>query len=89
MGKQSENISADEKVAKQAIAALALFGLTEALRDPPSQAIFNEAWRIIFTDSDELKKIATLLEEDVEILQKNTHAYLNKMGVCCEKKNYH
>lgn len=89
MCKEPVNIPVDEKAAKQAFAALALFALTEALRDPPSQAILNAAWAVIFTDSDELKKIAALLEMDVEILRENTRAYLQKMGVCCEKKKCH
>jgi hypothetical protein len=88
MNDKPGNIPAAEKAAKQAIASLALFGLTEALIDPPSKAIFDAAWRVVFTpDSDALQKIAAMLDVDLEILQKNTRAYLVQMGVCAAEKN--
>lgn len=74
--------------ARKGVAAIALFGLTSALIEPPSLPIFTEAQRIIFAESDEFKKIADLLSMDVSILRKNVFHYLEKNGVRCEGKNY-
>lgn len=80
MNNESGNISA---------AQMALVGLIVALLDPPGVAIFAEAWRIVFSDSVELKRIAAIIEIDFETLQKNTRDYLNAKGFQTEKTNYH
>jgi hypothetical protein len=72
--------------AKKATAALALFGLCEEVIKPSCPVAFAEAWRIISTESVELKKIATLFEMDLPILQKNIFAYLRFRGFCVKGK---
>lgn len=61
---------------KKTMAELALFGLTETVIDPPSLSLLTEAQRILFTESDELKKIALLLGMDWRTLQGNVFRYL-------------
>jgi len=73
------------KLERKTIATLALFGLTEALLDPPCRKVFLEAHRIIFdVESVELKKIAALLKIDTAVLQKNTFSYLTRAGFSCD-----
>lgn len=72
------------KPEKTAIATLALFGLTEALLDPPGDKIFLEAYRIIFdVTSDEMKQLAALLEVDPTELQNQIFAHLERAGFPC------
>ena len=65
---------------KKAMAVLALFGLTESVIDPPSLAVLTESQRILFTESDELKIIASLLGKDWRTLQGNVFRYLKSFG---------
>jgi hypothetical protein len=71
--------------AKKATAALALFGLCEEVIKPSCPVAFVEAWRIVSTESIELKKISTIFEMDIPILQKNIFAYLISKGFCLEE----
>ena len=75
--------------ARKSIAALCLYGLTEALINPPSLPVFATASRVIFTSSDEFEKIAGLLAMDVDLLRKNVFAYLEASGVRCQGEFYH
>ena len=72
------------KLDRKGIAALALFGLIQALIDPPSLAVFAEAQRIVFTESVEFSKIATVFSVDSGKLRKNCLNYLEKSGVKCQ-----
>lgn len=70
---------------RKGIAALCLFGMTQALIHPPSLAVFTEAQRIVFTESDEFSKIAGMLSVDVSTLRKNVFMFLERSGVRCQK----
>lgn len=67
--------------AKKATAVLALFALTEELLFPSNPTCLAEAWRVLTTESDELKSISKLLEIDFYILRKNVFRYLEKSGI--------
>jgi len=90
MNNEPGNISAAEKEVKKAAALLALVGLIVALLDPfVDPAIFAAAGRIIFTDSEELQRIAIVLGIDFKELQADIHNYLNARGFRYDKENYH
>ncbi len=65
---------------KKVIATLALLGLTESVIDPPSLSVLAEAQRILFTESEEIKQIASLLDMDWLTLQGNIFKYLTLFG---------
>lgn len=74
---------------RQAIGALALYGLVCAMIIPDCVKVFAEANRIIFTDSVEMKNIAETLGIDVATLKKNVFALLESLGVDCTGKSSH
>jgi hypothetical protein len=74
---------------KKYAATLALFGLTETIIDPPCPVVFAAAWKIISTESVELKRIATTLEIDFRTLQKDIFKYLKSRGFIEGETIYH
>ncbi len=69
---------------RKGIAALSLFGLIQALIDPPSLAVLKEAKRIVFSGSAEFDKIAKMLSIDVTKLRENVFRFLERNGVKCQ-----
>jgi len=71
----------DEKPERQAIGALALFGLVSEIINPTNPSASAEAERILFSPSVEFNRISELLEIDIATLKTNIRAYLSKRGI--------